>query len=70
MGYFLALPQIAQEEPNKRTIFGLFANSPPQKTISQEVLFAAISGGAHRFFHSLSWKSGNQIIGKNTLEAK
>jgi len=55
MGYFLAHPKIAQEEPNGRVISGLFANSPPQKTIpSKGIVFGAISCGAHLFSHSLS----------------
>ena len=44
-----------------RAIFVLFANSLPKKYPHQEVLFGAISRGAHWFSHSLFWKVAAQI---------
>jgi len=51
---FFTSPQIAQGEPNRKANFVLFANSPPQKLSSQEVLFGDILSGAHWFSISLS----------------
>jgi len=44
---FFTSHHIAQGELNRKAIFVLFANSPPQKLSSQGVLFGDILSGAH-----------------------